>query len=123
MSIYILIFLIAVVLYLVTIEVNEQSKFLLGIYLTGLSLFVGCADMLGGYDRYIYGQVFDQLAITIQNDGDLLNTSGYRLFPTEWGYLGLNQLIDICLFLLQLVLYTHYSLFLLRAIVATILLL
>lgn len=90
---YILIFIIAVAIYAFSNENNEQSKLVLGIYLAGLALFVGCADMLGGYDRYIYGQVFDQMALVTQNDGDMLESAGYRLFSTEWGYLWFNKLM------------------------------
>lgn len=94
MWIYLLIFIIAVFLYIVTKETNEQSKLVLGLYLLGLALFVGCADMLGGYDRYIYGEVFDQLAIMTQADGDVTLSAGYNMFSTEWGYLLFNQLIS-----------------------------
>ncbi len=93
MWIYILIFIIAFFLYIVTKETNEQSKLVLGLYLLGLALFVGCADMLGGYDRYIYGEVFDQLAIITQAGGDVTLSTGYDLFSTEWGFLMFNQLI------------------------------
>lgn len=93
MWIYILIFIIAVFLYIVTNERNEQSKLILGIYLLGLALFVGCADMLGGYDRYIYGEVFDQLALMTQTKGDVTLSAGYSMFSTEWGFLMFNQLI------------------------------
>jgi hypothetical protein len=61
--------------------------------LGGLALFVGCADMLGGYDRYIYGEIFDQMS-TMQHEGrDLLVSAGYRLYATEWGFLWFNQLL------------------------------
>ena len=93
MWIYISILIIAVALYLISNEDNERSKLVLGIYLGGLALFVGCADMLGGYDRYIYGEVFDQLALFERNDGDILTSAGYRLFATEWGYLWYNRLL------------------------------
>lgn len=113
MWIYILIFVIAVFLYIVTKETNERSKIVLGLYLLGLALFVGCADMLGGYDRYIYGEVFDELAIVTRNEGNVLATAGYRLFTTEWGFLGLNQLMGyvtlnryVFIFSLTLLIYT-----------------
>ena len=93
MWIYILIFIIAVFLYIVTKETNEQSKIVLGLYLLGLALFVGCADMLGGYDRYIYGEVFDQMALLSQAGGDVTLSTGYQLYSTEWGFLMFNQLI------------------------------
>ncbi|MBR5118176.1 MAG: EpsG family protein [Muribaculaceae bacterium] len=93
MWVYIFIFIIAIFIYLITYEKNEQSKLVLGIYITGLALFVGCADMLGGYDRYIYGEIFDQLALITQNDGNPLVSVGYRLYSTEWGFLWFNQLM------------------------------
>ncbi len=95
MWIYILIFIIAVFLYIVTNERNEQSKLVLGLYLLGLALFVGCADMLGGYDRYIYGEVFDQLSLMTQAGGDVSLSAGYTMFSTEWGFLMFNQLIGL----------------------------
>ena len=93
MWIYISIFIIAVAIYLISNEDNERSKLVLGIYLGGLALFVGCADMLGGYDRYIYGEVFDQLALIEQNDGEVLASAGYQLFASEWGFLWFNRLV------------------------------
>lgn len=93
MWIYIFIFIIAIFLYSISLVTNEKSKLVLGIYLLGLALFVGCADMLGGYDRYIYGEVFDQLALITQSKGDVTLSAGYRMFSTEWGFLMFNQLI------------------------------
>lgn len=95
MWIYILIFIIAVFLYIVTKETNEQSKLVLGLYLLGLALFVGCADMLGGYDRYIYGEIFDQMALITQAGGDVTLSAGYQLYSTEWGFLMFNQLVGL----------------------------
>lgn len=93
MWVYITVFIIAVFLYSISNESNERSKIVLGIYLAGLALFVGCADMLGGYDRYIYGEVFDQLALLERNDGNMLISAGYRLFATEWGFLWFNRIM------------------------------
>lgn len=113
MWIYILIFIIAVFLYIVTNERNEQSKLVLGLYLLGLALFVGCADMLGGYDRYIYGEVFDQMALMTLAGGDATLSAGYQLYSTEWGFLMFNQLIGyitlnryVFIFIITCVIYT-----------------
>lgn len=113
MLVYILIFIIAVALYLISNEDNERSKLVLGIYLGGLALFVGCADMLGGYDRYIYGEVFDQLALIQQNGGEVLASAGYELFAAEWGFLWFNRLIGyltlnryVFIFILTCVIYS-----------------
>lgn len=94
MWIYILLFVIALVYYAASNEENERNKLPLAIYLGGLALFVGCADMLGGYDRYVYGNVFDQLAEITQTGGDHLKSAGYRLYATEWGFLWFNQLMS-----------------------------
>ena len=113
MWIYILLFVIALVYYAASNERTERNKLPLAIYLAGLALFVGCADMLGGYDRYIYCEVFDQLAQVTRNDGNILATAGYRLYSTEWGFLLFNQLIGyltlnryVFIFIVTCVIYT-----------------
>ena len=113
MIVYILIFILAVFIYLRTNENNEQSKLVLGLYLLGLALFVGCADMLGGYDRYIYGEVFDHMAIITQTGGDVTLSAGYRLYSTEWGFLLYNQLLGyitlnryVFIFITTIIIYT-----------------
>lgn len=110
---YIAIFIIAIIIYSTTRDGGEKNKLILAIYLGGLALFVGCSDMLGGYDRYIYGEVFDQLSIATRVGGDLSKTAGYQLFGTEWGYLGFNQLMAfvtlnryIFIFALTILIYT-----------------
>jgi len=94
MWIYLTILIIAIILYSFSEVTNERSKFILGVYLLVLALFVGCADMLGGYDRYIYGEVFDVISITQDRGGNFASTIGYELFPTEWGFLWFNQLMS-----------------------------
>lgn len=113
MWIYLIILIIAVILYSLSNETNERSNFILGVYLFGLALFVGCADMLGGYDRYIYGEVFDEISLQQLVGGDLELTAGFRLFESEWGYLWLNRLIGyltpnryIFIFVITIIIYT-----------------
>ncbi|MBO5539815.1 MAG: EpsG family protein [Muribaculaceae bacterium] len=113
MLLYLFIFLIPVVWYYSTIDDDEQSKKTLGIYIGCLALFVGLSDMFGGYDRYIYGEVFDQLSQVIRADGDVLQTAGYRLYSSEWGYLAFNHLMSyitvnryIFIFTLTILIYT-----------------
>ena len=95
MLLYLFIFLIPVVWYYATMDDDEQSKLVLAIYIGGLALLVGLADMLGGYDRYIYGEVFDQLSLVTRVGGDVTQTAGYQLYASEWGFLGFNQLMSI----------------------------
>lgn len=61
MWLYLIIFSIPVVAYFAGGAINRNKKFL-AVYLGALALFVGLSDMFGGYDRYIYGGVFDAIA-------------------------------------------------------------
>ncbi len=61
MLLYLLIFLIPVIAYIKGGAVNRSNTFL-ACYMGALALFVGLSDMFGGYDRYIYGEVFDSIA-------------------------------------------------------------
>lgn len=96
MWIYILIILF--IAYLAYQELNGVSLSKSGLLfaLGGLCLFVGLGDMLGGYDRYIYGELFDNVA-------DVLNSSGisnitkdtyiFDIYHSEFGYCWLNVII------------------------------
>lgn len=113
MILYLSIFVMAVAIYLATRDGNETNWKVLAIYLGGLGLFVACADMLGGYDRYIYGEVFDQYSIVVRTSGDLSQTTGFQLYSTEWLFLAFNQLMSyvtinryIFIFTLTIIIYT-----------------
>lgn len=113
MILYLSIFVMAVAIYLATRDGNETNWKVLAIYLGGLGLFVACADMLGGYDRYIYGEVFDQYSIVVRTGGDLTQTTGFQLYSTEWLFLAFNQLMSyvtinryIFIFTLTIIIYT-----------------
>lgn len=58
-----------------------------------LALFVGFADMLGGYDRYIYGSLFDNLADNIRDGYNLIISRIFLLYPKELGYDFYNVII------------------------------
>ena len=92
MWLYLLIFLIPVLAYFFGDAVNRNKAFLV-CYMGALALFVGLADMFGGYDRYIYGEVFDSIA-----DG-VTNGMGYRYLPSllfyEPGYSTLSYVIAL----------------------------
>lgn len=48
-----------------------SSPIALGLFFTYLAVFIGLGDMIGGYDRYIYGALFDGISDTIAAKGDL----------------------------------------------------
>lgn len=64
MIIYLSIFFVITLLYFNTIKQGGLKTRGLIIVMALLALFVGFGDMLGGYDRYIYGELFDDVAET-----------------------------------------------------------
>lgn len=93
MAIYILLFFTPVILYFYYNKKQQIPYKPFIIFFVALALFVGLGDMLGGYDRYIYGDLFDNLADGLKVG---ISTSSSRLFiayHSEFGYVGLNWLI------------------------------
>lgn len=68
-------------------QVNRNKTFLVA-YTTFLAFFVGMSDMFGGYDRYIYGEVFDRIADDVTNHIPM--TQSYFYNSLEFGYISLN---------------------------------
>lgn len=107
MLLYLILFIIPVIAYTNNGIENRNNKFL--IWYTGLlALFVGLSDMLGGYDRYIYGAVFDDLANHIGYDSVEIKD----FFQFETGFSVLTYLIAlitenryIYIFILTLIIY------------------
>ncbi|ETD21584.1 hypothetical protein HMPREF1199_00659 [Hoylesella oralis CC98A] len=115
MYLYILIFIFVLSVYSFTLKKggisNKQLAWLLG----GLAVFVGIADMLGGFDRYVYGMLFDDLADGIRNKDSILDSWVLQTYPKELGYVGLNYLIAtftanryIFIFIITLIIYTLF---------------
>ena len=50
-----------------------------------IALFVGLGDMIGGYDRYIYGEVFDSIADEMRGKGNI-SSLFYLVNGKEYGY-------------------------------------
>lgn len=90
MWLYLIIFAIPLIVYLHGKAENRDTGFL-SLYFLLLALFVGLSDMFGGYDRYIYGEVFDGIAdgITNQDSGLVV----YHMNHFEIGYSTLSYLI------------------------------
>lgn len=86
MFVYFLILIVAFVYYVFTHKTNNSnSPFLLGLFFLYCALFIGFGDMIGGYDRYIYGEMFDSIADVTDSGKDY-----YRLLflvnGREYGY-------------------------------------
>lgn len=94
MILYILIFLIVAVIFGVGYGVVDKSVKLLIGFMASLCIFVGIADMLGGYDRYIYGEVFDYIADVTDLGASYAVGGCFDFFPGEQGWTILNILIS-----------------------------
>ena len=95
MVLYILLIVISVILYLSKGADKPLTPKALGGYMLVLAVFVGIADMLGGYDRYIYCQLFDDLANDLHKSGSILSSGIFRLYGKELGYITLNAIIAL----------------------------
>ena len=93
MIIYIILFLIPVILYFYYKDNKQVSYKPFLFFFISLAIFVGLGDMLGGYDRYIYGDLFDNLADQLKIGIPITSSSIYQAYNTEFGYIGLNRAI------------------------------
>lgn len=85
MFIYLLIFVIALLYLWLDSSFKKSSNLYLFLFFMYLAVFIGLGDMIGGYDRYVYGEVFDTISDTIQQGRGLQDT--YDLINgTEFGY-------------------------------------
>lgn len=65
---------------------KETQKALMTYYMIALGLFVGFGDMLGGYDRYIYGELFDSMADVTHAGGNPWMSYAFGFYGGEFGY-------------------------------------
>ena len=56
-------FLLFIIVFLLNLAAKKRGKeYGLILSFLFLAVFVGISDMLGGYDRYIYSELFDNIA-------------------------------------------------------------
>ena len=79
---YIVIFLLTAFLAWGFSSTTKPPKLLFFTFCMTIGLFVGMSDMLGGYDRYIYAEVFQGLHTSIAN-GELFNKAFIEYFGKE----------------------------------------
>jgi len=115
MYIYVLILALAMSGVLFLSQKNAKSATYLAWWMIALALFVGVSDMLGGYDRYIYGELFDEVADIRQEGRDFSTAYIFQQYPTELGYVYLNVLLSyftanryVFIFVLTLIIYALY---------------
>ena len=115
MIIYIVVFFLIISINYISEKYNYRKEQVLVISFLLLSFFVGFSDMLGGYDRYIYGELFDEIADITTQGGNYGEATIYKLYRTELGYIESNILVSyitsnryIFILLLTIVIYALY---------------
>lgn len=114
MWLYLILFFIPTIWYYTFQNSSRQSNALfLSVYMCFLALFVGFSDMFGGYDRYIYGEIFDNIADITTTKGVYSESIYYNFYSSEIGYTFLNVLISfftenryIFILIVTLIIYT-----------------
>lgn len=94
MWVYFLIFISVYFINDIATKLNYNKSVVLAVSLILLSFFVGVSDMLGGYDRYIYGELFDNIADITVEKNKYEDAHLFALYPTEIGYGFYNILLS-----------------------------
>jgi len=79
-------FLSVVVLYATLNSSREKQMAAVTFFLLALGVFVGLGDMLGGYDRYIYGELYDAMADNTKLGRSPWLTPSFAFYGSEFGY-------------------------------------
>ena len=92
MAYYLVLFLFTAILAWAHNGETKVSKSFFFAFCLCIGLFVGLADMLGGYDRYIYSEVFERMHESI-SEGVVFSQSFLSFFGKEPVYGLINDLI------------------------------
>lgn len=95
MFLYLAIFFLMVAIYFSTYEKKAKDVRIFVFSMAFLGIFVGISDMLGGYDRYIYAELFDSVADRLVNKENVFQAEIFSLYRTEIGYDLYNVLIGL----------------------------
>ena len=94
MVLYIIFFLIVISINYIAEKNGYRRQPILAFSFLLMAFFVGFSDMLGGYDRYIYGELFDNIADITNEKGRYEAASLFALYSTEIGYGFYNILLS-----------------------------
>ena len=94
MTLYFICFFLLISINYIAEKACYKKEFILVFSFFFMACFVGFSDMLGGYDRYIYGELFDDLADVIKGGGKYQDAIISKVYSSEYGYIGSNMLIS-----------------------------
>ena len=87
MILYLAWFFASVLICLGTLKSSKNTQnAVVAVFLIALGIFVGLGDMLGGYDRYIYGEIFDSMADVTNIGGNPWKSTSFAFYGGEFGY-------------------------------------
>lgn len=87
MILYLAWFFASVLICLGTLKSSKKiQNAVVAVFLIALGIFVGLGDMLGGYDRYIYGELFDSMADVTNIGGNPWASFAFEFYGSEFGY-------------------------------------
>ena len=87
MIIYLIWFFLSVLLFYGTLKTSKKVQVQLSVFfLLALGIFVGLGDMLGGYDRYIYADLYDSMADFNHTGGNPWLSPSFAFYGGEFGY-------------------------------------
>ena len=116
MWLYLTIFFIPVLFYLFNPK-GGKNTFFFASMMFFLAFFVGLTDMFGGYDRYIYGELFDNIADATHAGENPFQSFGFQFYGSEFGYGTISVIISLFtknryIFILIITLLFYYLLYL-----------
>lgn len=87
MFIFLVWFFLSVLFFYGTLKASKKVQVQLSaLFLLALGIFVGLGDMLGGFDRYIYGELFDNMADFNHAGGNPWLSYSFEFYDNEFGY-------------------------------------
>ena len=91
---YYLIFVISIIYYFIQSRQRNNSSTLFLFFMFITAFFIGLGDMIGGYDRYIYGEVFDSIADEMRGKRNLSHLF-YLVNGKEFGYFTWQVIVSV----------------------------
>lgn len=87
MIVYLFLYIVCILIFYTTLESKKKIQIrAMSIFLLFIGFFVGLGDMLGGYDRYIYAALFEDLSDVIHAGGNPWTTDSFLFYASEFGY-------------------------------------
>jgi len=92
MLIYLFVYIVALLAFLLLAKQSQRSEIFLSLFFLYVVIFIGLGDMIGGYDRYIYGEIFDLVADELRGSRDMATMTS-TVQGNEYGYFAWEYIV------------------------------